>query len=462
MATLNTIYSLFRKDQVFAPEDGEAYRESIRRWAENAERNAQFVVFVESAADVSKAITFATKHNLDIAIKGGGHSCSGASSSEGLVIDMGRLNSVRVDEAQKRVIVGGGALWADVDVESAKYGLAAVAGTVNHTGVGGFTLGGGYGWLTPKYGLAIDNLVEAEVVLADGSIVSCSEEKEPDLFWAIRGAGSNFGAVTSFTFRAHPQKSTVWAGLIIYPPTALAAVWKAAETWVKTAGEDSSLHLFMACPPPAHKPTVVAVPFFNGSAEEGKKKFGAFYDIEIVKDLTREMPYSEVNGAQNMLATHGDRKAFKSTVMTSFDPARYQEVFNKYSQIVTAHPEAHDTVIMYELHPFEKVAAVPNTATSFANRGEWYNINFAARWKSPELDDTMRAWAGEQVKYLRSRSENDTHAKLAGTRAYANYGLGDEKVRDIFGDNYDRLAELKVKYDPDNVFHKWYPVASQS
>ncbi|EIN04500.1 FAD binding domain protein [Punctularia strigosozonata HHB-11173 SS5] len=462
MSAMSAIYLHLRKDQILTPEDGEAYESSLRRWAENAEKRAKFVVFPESASDVSKAILYATRNALDIAIKGGGHSCSGASSSEGLVIDLARLNSVRVDEGPCRIVVGGGAVWADVDAEAAKYNLATVGGTVNHTGkrsVGGLTLGGGYGWLTAKYGLTIDNLEEVEVVLANGEVVTANESRHSDLFWAVRGAGTNYGVVTYFTLRAYPQTNPIWSGLLVFPPTALSALFGAAQNWARAAGENESAMIFMACPPPEFKPCLVVIPFYNGSADEGKDKFKVFYDVGPVADMTQEMPYSSLNAVQNPMATHGDRKLFKSTAFASLEPSRFQHLFDEYAKLTTSHPEAGASALIVELHPFEKVVSVPNSATSFANRGRWYNINLAMRWKTAALDSFMRAWSGEQVAYLEN---NDDNTDFAGARGYSNYGLGDERVRDVFGENYDRLAQLKAKYDPDNVFHKWFPVAPKA
>lgn len=241
-------------------------------------------------------------NNLEIAIKGGGHSPSGASSPEDVVIDLAQISYVSVDAKRNLITVGGGALWVAVDEEAGRHGLATVGGTVNHTGVGGLTVGGGYGWLSGKYGLAIDVLLEAEVVLANGEIHICSQSQNADLFWAIRGSDSNFGVVTKFVFKAFPQTNPVWAGQLIFPSSKFNAVFKATEGWTQDVGENESAMLFFACPPPTFEP--VLVPFFNGSAEEGKKKFSAFYNVGPTADMTREMPYPALNGIMNHVDTH--------------------------------------------------------------------------------------------------------------------------------------------------------------
>jgi FAD/FMN-containing dehydrogenase len=186
------------------------------------------------------AIKFATSNNIPLAIKCGGHNPSGASSiSDGLCIDLSRyFDTARVDPDQRLVYVGGGAVWKTVDLATIAHGLATTAGTVNDTGVAGLTLGGGYGWLTGEHGLVIDNLIQATVVLADGSIVTASPTSHPDLFWALRGGGSNFGVVTEFVLKLHPQRKTVFAGPLIFTPAHISKLAEAVDRWSTTMGNN--------------------------------------------------------------------------------------------------------------------------------------------------------------------------------------------------------------------------------
>jgi FAD/FMN-containing dehydrogenase len=199
---------------------------------------------------------------------------------------------------------------------------------------------------------------------------------------------------------------------------------------------------------------LILIPFYNGSAVAAKEKFAPFYGAGPVVDMTTEMPYSAVNGVQNPMATAGDRKLFKATAFTKLAPPRFQAMFDAYAQLMHKHPEAKGSAIIVELHPHAKVTAVPTSVTAFANRGPWFNINYSLRWKDAALDSTFRSWAAEQVEAIRKAEPED----LAGTRAYANYGLGDERTRDVFGENYERLAQVKAKYDPNIVFNKWFPI----
>lgn len=208
----------------------------------------RYVVFPKDEKDVSEAIKFATANNLPLAVKGGGHNPSGASSiDDGLSFDLNRyFDTARVDPQNRLAYVGGGALWKTVDYAAIEHGLATPGGTVNHTGVGGLILGGGYGYLSAKHGLTIDNLVQATVVLADGSIVTASETSHPDLFWAIRGAGGNFGIVTEFVLKLHPQRKTVFSGIVVFPAPLLDQVVAVVDRWwSEKAGENDTIMLML-------------------------------------------------------------------------------------------------------------------------------------------------------------------------------------------------------------------------
>lgn len=203
-------------------------------------------MFPKTNEDVGLAIKFATSNKLKLAIKCGGHNPSGASSAEGgLVIDLIRyFNTTRVDPEKKLAYVGGGALWETVDVAATAHGLSTPGGTVNHTGVAGLALAGGYGWLTAEHGLVIDNIVQATVVTANGSVLTASETSHPDLFWGIRGGGSNFGVVTEFVLKLHPQRKTVFAGLVTFHPRHLSKIAEIIDNWYPTAGEKEGIILF--------------------------------------------------------------------------------------------------------------------------------------------------------------------------------------------------------------------------
>lgn len=268
---------------------------------------------------MSKAVLFASSNQLELAVCGGGHATSGSSSTDGgLCIDLSKMRGVTVDPTKKTISAQGGALWADVDAEAAKYGLGAVGGTVNHTGVGGLTLGGGYGFLSPRFGLTIDNLLEVELVLADGKIVIASDKENQDLFWAVRGAGAAFGVATKFVYQGHDQKNEVWGGMLIFPPTLIAEVVAFANTVLAPPEGDKLMVVGYGAPPPAFQPVIMAVVFYNGSEEEGKKFYEPLFSLGPLADMTSVMPYPMVNSMLNAAMVPGIRRAMKGELSHCF------------------------------------------------------------------------------------------------------------------------------------------------
>jgi FAD/FMN-containing dehydrogenase len=285
----------------------------------NSDTLQAIVVFPASEPDVSKAVLFSTAHKLELAVRGGGHATSGSSSTDGgLCIDLSKMRSVSVDAASKTITAQGGALWSDVDTEAEKFGLAAVGGTVNHTGIGGLTLGGGYGYLTGEVGLVLDNLLEVELVLVDGSIVMASETENKDLFWAIRGAGPSFGVATKFVYRAHEQKGLVWGGMLVFPKTQLKQVITFANTVLEEGNGDKTMLVGFSAPPPAFQPAIIAVVFYNGEEENAKKFFEPLLSLGPLANITAAMPYSGVNAMLNAEMGHGFRRKCVTTPQKYF------------------------------------------------------------------------------------------------------------------------------------------------
>ncbi|TVY92199.1 FAD-linked oxidoreductase [Lachnellula willkommii] len=452
--------SLSESSTVVTPES-DKYQESLKRWAATAEKPASIIVFPTSAGDVSKAILFSTANKLELAVSGGGHATSGSSSTDGgLCIDLSKMRRVTVDAEKKTVTAQGGALWADVDSELGKYGLAAVGGTVNHTGIGGLTLGGGYGFLTGQYGLVVDNLLEVEFVLADGRIVTASASQNADLFWAARGAGVNFGVATSFTYRAHEHQNPVWGGILIFPKEKLVEVINAANR-IYEAGESRQVMLVgFVAPPPAHQPVVMVLTFFDGAEDEAKTFFDPLLSLEPLADMTGPMPYSSANSMLNESMPYGFRRRMKgSAFIAPLDTTFAASLFKDFEDFLQKVPSAVLSVLLLEYVPFKKVLEVPQTATSFANRGAYGNILFGPGWTDPAQDSACREWT--KVMYSKTRAEllqrktgGSDPVTLEGVGEYVNYDGLNSSADVLFGVNAPRLAELKKKYDPGNVFCK--------
>ncbi|KAH6721914.1 hypothetical protein BKA61DRAFT_538650 [Leptodontidium sp. MPI-SDFR-AT-0119] len=439
--------------------DSVNYEASIKRWSAAAEKPAGIIVFPTTPEEVAKAVLFSSAQGLELAVVGGGHGTSGASSTDGgLCIDLSKMRGVTVNEKTKTLTVEGGALWADVDKEAAKFGLAAVGGTVNHTGVGGLTLGGGYGYLTPEFGMVIDNLLEVEVVLADGSIVTASESENPDLFWAARGAGVGFGVFTKFVYQGHDQTGPVWAGMLVFPKEQLDPLIKFANKVIVDEGGKSAIFLGFGAPPPAFQPVILAVVFYNGTEEEGKSYFKEVLDLSPLVDQTGAIPYASVNELLNGPMFHGLRRTMKGSAFLAPLETKFAEsIYDDWLEFITQNPDAGATMVLWEFMPFKKILEVSQTATSFANRGAYGNLAFGPGWTKPENDSICRGW----TRMMSTKTRNELERKIAeGTDAttktsvgeYGNYDNMGSGGQIIFGVNFPRLAELKKKYDPSNVF----------
>ncbi|KAH3204460.1 hypothetical protein KXV92_008368 [Aspergillus fumigatus] len=449
--------SQLRSARVYTP-DCEGYPNTLQRWSDTGSKAAGIVVMPTEAEDVRAALLWAQEHQIDLAVKGGGHSVAGTSSSDGgLVIDLSLMNSVSVDPAAKTVTVGGGATWKEVDEAAAAHGLAAVGGTVNHTGVGGLTLGGGYGWLSGQYGLTIDNLLSATVVLATGQVVTASATENADLFWGLRGAGYNFGVVTSFTFRAHEQPNPVYAGLLAFPPDQVEAVIEQLNRTLEHPDPRSGAICIFAQPPGAPVPMVNVIVFYNGTQAQGEKRFAGLLALNPVVNTTATIPYSQVNALQNPMATYGGRKSFKGVFFhPPLAPSFARSMLDDLTARLQAEPDLAASALLLEFYDMRAICAVPREAMAFASRSRTQNGLINLRWTDARKDGEHRAWARE--RQTRWKAELDARVQ-EGVPQYINYAEpGDSVVDNIYGENLGRLQELKAKYDPHNVFHKMHPI----
>jgi hypothetical protein len=429
------------------------------------------VVAVRSTSDVSATLEQIRKHKLPFTVRGGGHSTSGAASiQDGLVIDLSKMRGVTVDPEVRTITAEGGTIWEDVDNAAAKHGLATVGGTVNHTGVGGLTLGGGYGYLTGKHGLTIDNLLSVEVVLASGEAVTASKTENADLFWAIRGAGQNFGVVTKFTFQGYPQENPVFAGPLVFPPTALPKIVEFMNRFHETNDGNQALLVAFSSPPPANAPVVLTQLFHNGTEEEGKTIFADLFALNPLANMSGMVPYQVLNSLLNVSAGFDGRKLFGGGAFKlPLDPGFVQNVYNEFQAFVESKENfaVAQSMMLWEVVPYKKVMEVRNEETSFANRGDYYNVATMFKWYvrppppiivdslmlsrfDPTLDTEMRTFSRSLLKKASETAAN--RSKDGGVGQYGNYASEDVAANDIFGDNVRRLEDLKHRYDPDGLF----------
>ncbi|KAG8688632.1 hypothetical protein FRC11_005051 [Ceratobasidium sp. 423] len=448
-----------------------------KRWARNAEKTAAIVTCPATAEDVAQIITFTqgkapygAQPKLDLAVKGGGHTPSGASSSEGgLVIDLNpKMHSVRVDPEAKLAYVQGGALWADVDAATFPHGLASVSGVVSHTGVGGLILGGGFGWLCSQYGLVIDNLVQATVVTSLGKILTASDSENPDLFWAIRGGGANFGVVTEFVLKLHEQRSELWGGMLIYPPTVLDKLVPEINSWLSERTPVENLHLLFAIGPTG-QPGVGLQIVYNGDAETGAKKFERFGKLGPVMTKLGPIPYLQLNRMQDPFAEHGSYRMLQGNFIPAVPIGLPLEVvnglFTSWLKIVTEHPVASASVLVLELYHPDAYSSVHKDKTAYAHRAPTYNIGYIMNWSDP-------TWTEHSIPVVRALDDEfiklrDAHfpPELVSEGGYLNYQDAESQKTGAsrrFGSHFPRLIEIKRQYDPENLFGKWFALPTQA
>lgn len=439
------------------------------------------------ASDIATALLWAQEHGVDVAVKGGGHSTAGTSSSDGgLVVDLSRMNKVTVETAEKTITAQGGATWKEVDDAGALHGLATVGGTVNHTGVGGLTLGGGYGWLSGMYGLTIDNLKSAQVVLADGRIVTASASENPDLFWGLRGAGYNFGVVVDFTYQAYDQSNSVLCGILGFPSTQLESVIEQLNATLATPDPRAGAMCAFALAPDGSGPVVLAICFYNGTQENGLNHFSALLSLNPVLNTLDMAPYFVVNALQNPQSTYGARKSFKGVFYEPpIDLKFVRSIYTEFMEKIKNEADLAQSAIILEFFDMRKTCDVPLSATAMASRNFTQNGIIYLRWTDGSKDLEHRAWARQlQSKW---KIQLDTQNKLQdggdNVPQYINYAerecplllfelfflktsrttltsiiAGDSVVNNIYGENLTRLQEIKAKYDPRNLFHKMHPI----
>jgi FAD/FMN-containing dehydrogenase len=411
-------------------------------------------------------------HAIDLAIKGGGHSPNGSSSSSGgLVIDLARhFRSVSVDPAAKTVAAGGGCTWKDVDAASAPYGLACIGGTVSSTGIGGYSLHGGFGPLQGLYGLAVDNLLAVTIVTASGEVVHASAENEySDLFWGVRGAGGNFGVVTEFVFRAHPV-SEVFGGIVGFPVEKFEEIVQISLK-VSNAGGRAYAAAFLMCFPPTFDPIAILGILYVGSEQEGREFFKEIFELDgLLMANVKTQSYAEYNNASDPLFPPMRRYTMKAGLAT---PPYSNELLGKlrseWLETVTENTGLKGALIMIEMHDQSNRARVPVNATPFRFRDKANLMGLIVRYDDAALDAVAREFANRICKIVVD-VESEKSGNLAGE--YANFdpatemvilpNVGDSKEdaikarsEELYGSNYPRLQELKAKYDSTNLFNKW-------
>jgi FAD/FMN-containing dehydrogenase len=426
--------------RLIRPDDAD-YDEARRIWNGMVDKRPALIAQCKGTSDVVAAVNYGREEGLPVAIRGGGHNVSGnALCDDGIVIDLRPMKAVNVDPEKRTASAEGGVLWGEYDAATQKHGLASPGGAISTTGIAGLTLGGGFGWLTRAYGLACDNLISAEVVTADGKVLAASADENPDLFWAIRGGGGNFGVVTRFEYRLQEVRELL-SGLILYPRDRAPEFMKVfADVTAKAPDALGSMAAFLCSP--EGDPVVGVFVVYLGPTDEGERVLAPLRSVGTpLMDDVGLKPYTTVQQTFDPGFPSGMRNYWKSSFLSSVNEDCQKTLIEHANQAPT--PQC---VIGLEHMMGGAVARVAPEETAFASRGPEYNLLMLGMGTDPGSDDAIRKWARGLHKAIEPFSTGEV---------YVNYMDNDEsdRIGEAYGSTHHaRLIEIKRKYDPGNLF----------
>jgi FAD/FMN-containing dehydrogenase len=396
------------------------------------------------AADVVDALGLARKLGLEVAVRGGGHNVGGRGTIDnGLLIDLSLMKGLHVDPKTRTARAEGGTLWKEFNRATQLHGLATTGGVISTTGVAGLTLGGGLGWLMSRHGMALDNLLSVDLVTADGKVVRASSEEHPDLFWAVRGGGGNFGVATSLEFRVHPVGPMVMGGIVAHPVSQAKDLLRLYRDLTAAAPEDLMLFFGLLTGPDGTTKLAAIVAGHMGPQAQAEAELRPLHQFgQPLMDVIGPMPYSVLNSMLDASFPRGARNYWKSHFMDQLADEAIDTLIDRFASC----PSPMAALMLEHFHG--AAARVPVTHTAYALRKTGYNLVILSQWKDGADDSRCVSWARESYAALQP---------FTGTNRYVNY-LGDDETADAalaaaYGPNLDRLRKVKAKYDPDNVFH---------
>jgi hypothetical protein len=414
------------------------YDEARRVWNGMIDRKPSAIIKPTSISDVMQAVRFARKHGIAASVRGGGHSVSGKAVADGvLMIDLSLMNEVQINPSRRTALARGGAIWRDFDRAAERFALATTGGVISSTGVCGLTLGGGLGWLMGKHGLSCDNVLSVDLVNAEGRHIYASAEQNEELFWALRGGGGNFGIVTALELQLHDLPG-VHGGVLLYPRSLAFDLLRQYRDITLTAPDELTAYAALMV---GHGDPVAGIALcHSGTDEEGRAACGAFrLASPPAADLTGKKRYSEIQSMLDFTAPAGTHYYFKCPFL--------RELTDEAIRVIVDHaermPSERSQVVLEHVHGAASRRPAPETA--FGLRRIHYSVNVMPGWTDPAMAEKCIDWANEFAAALTGLGASD---------AYVNY-LGDEgasAVKASYGANYQRLASLKKKYDPDNFF----------
>ncbi len=416
------------------------------------DRRPALIARPTGAADVIEAVKLARERDLRLVVRCGGHSVAGSGvCDDGLVIDLSRMKGVRVDPAARTARANAGVLWGELDRETQVFGLATSGGRVTTTGLGGFTLGGGYGWLSPKFGLSCDNLISADVVTADGRLVTASEWEHDDLFWGLRGGGGNFGVVTSYEFRLHPLGPLVVGGLLMHPIDHGKEVAHAYREYVESAPDELATAIAVLMAPPAPfvpqhlqgKPVFGIVVLYAGTVDEAESVVAPLKRLgPPAVDLVQPMPYTAFQALLDPTAPWGLHMYSRGEHLVGLTDGAIDALLEYGAEIAAFSPWSQTIIFRHG----GAVARVPDEATAFSHRGAAHMAHPIAAWEDPADTDRYLDWVRRFSAAVRPSTTGGVYLNFEPES-------GEDKVRAGFGaEKYAKLAALKAKWDPQNLF----------
>ena len=415
------------------------YEKERKIWNGMIDRKPALIARCVETSDIQHAVKFAKKHNLLLSVRGGGHNVSGnAVCDGGIMIDLSLMRAVSVDPGKKTAVAEMGATWGDFDKATQEYGLATTGGLITTTGVAGLTLGGGVGWLVRKHGLSCDNIIEAEVVTADGDLIKANLEENPDLLWGIRGGGGNFGIVSSMKFQLH-EVGTVLGGMILHTRDKAPEVIRFYREFMKTAPEELTLYAGLLTSPDG-VPVVALIGCYAGDMEKGEAAVKPLREFGTpVADLVQPLPYTQMQCLLDAGFPHGNRYYWKSGFLKDLSDEAIDTIIHE----MASSPSPYSAVVL-EFYG-GAAAREPAGGSAYAYRQAEFDLVIVSNWPDKQDDEKNIGWTRKIWESVQPFLSQKVYVNALGVE-------GEDRVKEAYGENYQKLVNLKLKYDPDNLF----------
>jgi FAD/FMN-containing dehydrogenase len=420
--------------------EGDAdYNIARKVWNSMIDRKPGMIVQCLNSNDIIQAVKYAKSNGMEVSVKGGGHNVAGnAVCEKGLMIDLSKMKAIHVDPVKRTATAEPGVLWRELDAATQQYNLATTGGTVSDTGIAGLTLGGGLGWLLGKHGITCDNLLSAEIVTAQGKLLIADKDNNPDLFWAIRGGGGNFGIVTKFEYQLHPFGPNIMAGMILYPMEQGKAVMQFYRDYARQAPDELMAYSGFIVTPDG-LPVTFVLPAWTGPMEEAEKHLAPLRSFgSPLADLVAEIPYTQLQSIIDAAAPAGIRRYWKSGYFTDLT----DELLDIFIRNVASRPSPLSPVLFFHIRG--AATRVDPSATSFVHRQDQWDGDIISQWLDAADDEKNISWARNFWKEIEPLAKG----------VYVNHLDSDDdpRVVNAYGANFERLKSIKKKYDPDNFF----------